>query len=74
MTHRNAYMTDELQAIYQQTVDFVAREVQPEGLKWEEDGEKREIEWVLGSFTFFLFVRTRNTVSTPENTRVAILR
>ncbi len=39
MAHRNAYMTDELEAIYHQTVDFVAREVTPEGAKWEEDGK-----------------------------------
>jgi acyl-CoA dehydrogenase len=39
MAHRNAYMTDELEAIYQQTVDFVTREVVPEGLAWEEKGK-----------------------------------
>ena len=49
MAHRNAYMTDELQAIYQQTVDFVTREVQPEGLKWEEDGKvPREVLQQMG--------------------------
>ena len=36
MSHRNAYMTDELQAIYDQTVEFVAREVTPHGDAWEE--------------------------------------
>jgi acyl-CoA dehydrogenase len=50
MSHRNAYMTDELEAIYQQTLDFVAREVQPEGLEWEQDGKvPREILRQLGS-------------------------
>ena len=39
MAHRNAYMTDELQAIYDQTVEFVAKEVMPEGLAWEEEGK-----------------------------------
>jgi acyl-CoA dehydrogenase len=49
MPHRNAYMTDELEAIYRQTLDFVAREVQPEGLKWEEDGKiPREILRQMG--------------------------
>lgn len=50
MAHRNAYMTDELEAIYRQTVDFVAREVTPEGLKWEEDGKvPREVLRRMGS-------------------------
>ncbi|MEE8312432.1 MAG: acyl-CoA dehydrogenase family protein, partial [Candidatus Binatia bacterium] len=50
MAHRNAYMTDELEAVYQQTVDFVAREVQPEGLKWEEEGKvPREVLRRMGS-------------------------
>jgi acyl-CoA dehydrogenase len=50
MAHRNAYMTEELEAIYQQTVDFVAREVQPEGLKWEEDGKvPREVLRRMGA-------------------------
>ncbi len=39
MTHRNAYMTDELQAIYEQTVEFVVNEVKPNGQQWEEDGK-----------------------------------
>lgn len=38
MTHRNIYMTDELQAIYDQTVEFVAKEVRPHGEAWEEAG------------------------------------
>ncbi|MGH0030066.1 MAG: acyl-CoA dehydrogenase family protein [Myxococcota bacterium] len=49
MANRNAYMSDELQAIYQQTVDFVAKEVVPEAPKWEEDGKvPREILRQLG--------------------------
>jgi acyl-CoA dehydrogenase len=39
MTHRNAYMTDELQAIYEQTVEFVINEVKPNGHQWEADGK-----------------------------------
>jgi acyl-CoA dehydrogenase len=38
-THRNAYMTDELQAIYDQTVEFVAKEVEPHGDAWEQAGK-----------------------------------
>ena len=38
MAHRNAYMTDELEAIFEQTLDFVAREVKPHGEAWEEAG------------------------------------
>jgi acyl-CoA dehydrogenase len=39
MMHRNAYMTDELETIVDQTVDFVAREVRPVGDSWEEAGQ-----------------------------------
>jgi acyl-CoA dehydrogenase len=50
MAHRNAYMTDELEAIYRQTVDFVEKEVTPVGLKWEEEGKvPREILRKMGS-------------------------
>ncbi len=50
MVHRNAYMTDELEAIVQLTLDFVAREVVPEGPKWEEDGKvPREILRQMGA-------------------------
>ncbi|MCP5040865.1 MAG: acyl-CoA dehydrogenase [bacterium] len=50
MMHRNAYMTDELEAIYQQTVDFVEREVTPVAAKWEEEGRvPREILRDMGS-------------------------
>ena len=37
--HRNVYMTDELQAIYEQTVAFVAKEVTPHGDAWEAAGK-----------------------------------
>ncbi|NNE72559.1 MAG: acyl-CoA dehydrogenase [Acidimicrobiales bacterium] len=39
MPNRNAYLTDELQAIYDQTVDFVTNEVMPKGEAWEEEGK-----------------------------------
>ena len=39
MTHRNIYMTDELEAIYDQTVDFVSKEVTPHGDAWEAAGK-----------------------------------
>ncbi len=49
MPHRNAWMTDEIQALYDQTVDFVAREVVPVGEAWEADGKiPREILKKLG--------------------------
>ena len=49
MANRNAYMSDELQAIYEQTVDFVAKEVKPKGLEWEEAGKvPREVLRQLG--------------------------
>ncbi len=49
MTHRNVYMTDELQAIYDQTVEFVANEVTPKGGQWEEEGKvPREILRQMG--------------------------
>jgi acyl-CoA dehydrogenase len=38
MTHRNAYMTDELEAIYTHTVGFVENEVTPNGQAWETEG------------------------------------
>ncbi len=50
MPHRNAWMTDEIQALYDQTVDFVAREVVPHGDAWEADGKiPREILRKLGA-------------------------
>ena len=49
-THRNAYMTDELQAIYDQTVEFVTNEVLPKGEQWEDDGKvPREVLRQMGS-------------------------
>jgi len=50
MIHRNAYMTDELAAIHQQTIDFVEREVVPHGEEWERAGMvPREILRQMGS-------------------------
>jgi len=50
MTHRNAYMTDELQAIYDQTVDFVTNEVLPKGDDWEQEGRvPRDVLRKMGS-------------------------
>ncbi len=49
MTHRNVYMTDELQAIYDQTVEFVTKEVTPSGDAWEEEGKvPREVLRQMG--------------------------
>jgi acyl-CoA dehydrogenase len=43
-------MTDELQAIYDQTVDFVAKEVAPHGDAWEEEGKvPRDVLAKMGS-------------------------
>ena len=38
MSNRNVYINDELQAIYDQTVDFVKNEVQPKADLWELNG------------------------------------
>ena len=38
MSNRNACITDELEAIYEQTVEFVSNEVKPHGEAWEETG------------------------------------
>jgi acyl-CoA dehydrogenase len=49
MTNRNIYMTDELQAIYDQTVAFVLKEVTPHGDAWEEAGRvPREVLLKMG--------------------------
>jgi acyl-CoA dehydrogenase len=49
LRHRNAYMTDELQAIHDQTVEFVTNEVRPHGDVWEEEGKvPREILRTMG--------------------------
>jgi acyl-CoA dehydrogenase len=54
MTHRNIYMTDELQAIYEQTVDFVSKEVTPHGDQWEEAGKvPREVLRQMGELGMF---------------------
>jgi len=54
MSNRNAYMTDELQAIYDQTVDFVAKEVTPHADSWEEDGKvPRDVLAKMGSLGMF---------------------
>jgi len=51
---RNAYMTDELEAIYEQTVDFVAKEVTPHGDAWEEAGKvPREVLQQMGGLNMF---------------------
>ncbi len=50
MTHRNAYMTDELAQIYDQTVEFVSKEVQPHGESWEAAGKvPRDVLQQMGS-------------------------
>ena len=49
-TNRNAYMSDELQQIYDQTVAFVANEVTPFGESWEKSGMvPREVLKKMGS-------------------------
>jgi len=54
MTHRNAYMTDELEAIYDQTVEFVVNEVKPKGDQWEEDGKvPRDVLRQMGELGMF---------------------
>ena len=54
LRHRNAYMTDELQAIYDQTVDFVTNEVVPHGETWEEEGKvPREVLKKMGALGMF---------------------
>lgn len=54
MTHRNIYMTDELQAIYDQTVEFVTNEVLPHGDQWETDGKvPREVLRRMGALGMF---------------------
>ncbi len=51
---RNAYMTDELEAIYEQTVDFVAKEVKPHGDAWEDAGKvPREVLHQMGELGMF---------------------
>ncbi len=50
----NAYFTDELQAIYDQTVEFAANEVKPVGEQWEEDGKvPRDVLKQMGALGMF---------------------
>ncbi|WP_419841405.1 acyl-CoA dehydrogenase family protein [Candidatus Poriferisodalis sp.] len=52
--HRNVYMTDELQAIYDQTAAFVANEVVPVGDAWEAAGQvPREVYKRMGELGMF---------------------
>jgi len=54
MTNRNIYMTDELQAIYDQVVDFVTHEVMPHGEQWESKGKvPRDVLTKMGSLGMF---------------------
>ncbi len=54
MTNRNVYMTDELQAIYDQTVEFVSNEVMPHGDAWEEAGKvPRDVLRQMGDLGMF---------------------
>ena len=45
-------MTDELEAIYEQTVDFVAK-VTPHGDAWEDAGKVREVLHQMGELGMF---------------------
>ncbi len=54
MNHRNIYMTDELEAIYDQTVEFVTKEVLPHGEKWEDEGKvPRDVLQKMGALGMF---------------------
>jgi acyl-CoA dehydrogenase len=54
VTNRNAHMTDELQALYDQVVQFVTNEVTPNGDQWELDGKvPREVLRQMGSLGMF---------------------
>ena len=54
MSNRNVYMTDELQAIYDQVVEFVDNEVKPHGEQWEEEGKvPRELLQQMGALGMF---------------------
>jgi acyl-CoA dehydrogenase len=51
---RNAYMNDELEAIYDQTVSFVTHEVTPHGDAWEEAGKvPRDVLRRMGDLGMF---------------------
>ncbi len=52
--NRNVYFTDELQAIYDQTVTFVENEVVPHGALWEEAGKvPRDVLKRMGALGMF---------------------
>lgn len=52
--NRNAYMTDELQAIYDLVVNFVRNEVLPHGNEWEDAGKvPREVLHKMGELGMF---------------------
>jgi len=54
MNDRNAHMTDELEAMYDHTVDFVAKEVVPHGQAWEDAGfVPRDVLEKMGSLGMF---------------------
>ncbi len=54
MTLRNVYMTEELEAIFDQTVDFVSKEVTPFGEEWEHAGKvPREVLEKMGGLGMF---------------------
>ena len=51
---RNVYMTDELEALFDQTQAFVANEVTPYGDQWEADGKvPREVLIEMGKLNMF---------------------
>ncbi len=51
---RNAYMTDELEAIHEQTEQFVAKEVTPHAEAWEEAGQvPRDVLRQMGELGMF---------------------
>ncbi len=54
MTNRNAHTTDELQAIYDNVVAFVSKEVTPVADQWERDGKvPREVLRQMGALGMF---------------------
>ena len=54
MAHPNAYFTDDIAEIYDQTTTFVAKEVVPHGDAWEEAGKvPREVLTQMGGLGMF---------------------
>ncbi len=54
MSLRNAYMTEDLDAIYSQTVEFVSKEVVPHGEVWEAEGKvPRDVLQKMGTLGMF---------------------